>query len=48
MLYFAGRLTRLHLAVGAGRSKTVARQLFHCSILYLPLLFALMMGDAIR
>lgn len=48
MLYFAGRLTRLHLAVAMGRSKTVARQLFHCSILYLPLLFALMMGDAIR
>jgi heme o synthase len=48
LLCYAGRLARLHLPVGAGRSKTVARQIFHCSILYLPLLFALMMGDAIR
>lgn len=48
LLYFAARLTGLHLPVGSGRSKILARQLFQCSILYLPLLFALMMGDAIR
>jgi protoheme IX farnesyltransferase len=47
LLYFASRLTSLHLPVGSGRSKTLARQLFQCSIVYLPLLFALMMGDAI-
>ena len=48
MLYFATRLTTLHLPVGSGRSKIRARQLFQCSILYLPLLFVLMMSDAIR
>ncbi len=48
MLYFAVRLTTLHLPVGSGRSKVRARQLFQCSILYLPLLFVLMMADAIR
>lgn len=48
LLYFAARLVSLHLPVSTGRSKTRARQLFQCSILYLPLLFALMMGDAIR
>ncbi len=45
---FAIRLTSLHLPVGKDRSKLLARQLFHCSILYLPLLFGLMMGDAVR
>jgi heme o synthase len=47
-LYFAARLTTLHMPVSTGRTKVRARQLFRCSIVYLPALFALMVGNAIR
>jgi len=45
-VYFAAHLKSLQLPVTNGQSKARARQLFRCSILYLPLLFGLMMGDA--
>jgi protoheme IX farnesyltransferase len=47
-VYFGARLIVLDLPVNDIRSKLRARQLFRCSIFYLPLLFALMMSDAIR
>jgi protoheme IX farnesyltransferase len=47
-LYFALRLTTLHLPVHNPQSKLYARQLFRVSILYLPLLFALMMTDSLH
>ncbi|MGC2112713.1 MAG: heme o synthase [Candidatus Korobacteraceae bacterium] len=47
-LYFAARLIILNLPVNDVRSKVRARQLFRYSILYLPLLFALMMSDSVR
>jgi protoheme IX farnesyltransferase len=46
-VYFAANLKRVNLPVTMGQSKARARQLFRCSILYLPLLFGLMMADAI-
>ena len=45
-LYFAARLGILRRPVDDARSRSYARRLFHCSILYLPLLFTLMMSDA--
>jgi heme o synthase len=47
-VYFGARLFVLKLPVTDGRSRIYARQLFRWSILYLPLLFVLMMGDAVR
>ena len=47
-LYFAARLGILRRPVDDVRSRNYARQLFHCSILYLPILFALMMSDSLR
>lgn len=47
-LYFAARLSLLNRPVSDGSSRSYARQLFHCSILYLPLLFMLMVSDSIR
>ncbi len=47
-LYFAARLRILGLPVSNSRSKMYARQLFQCSIVYLPLLFVLMMTDSIH
>ena len=47
-LYCAARLGILNRPVSDTRSRTYARQLFHCSILYLPLLFALMVSDSIH
>lgn len=46
--YFGLRMILLDRPVNDGRSKQRARQLFRCSILYLPLLFALMMSDAVH
>ncbi len=47
-LYYSARLILLHLPVADSRSRMHARQLFRCSILYLPVLFALMMGNSVR
>lgn len=47
--FYAGtRLTRLGLPVAAPISKLRARQLLQASVLYLPLLFALMMSNSLR
>ena len=47
-LYFGARLVILNLPVSNARSRLCARQLFRCSIAYLPLLMALMVADSIR
>ena len=43
LLYFGWRLASLNVATGNARSKQRARQLLQATVLYLPLLFALMM-----
>jgi len=47
-LYAGTRLTRLGLPVAAPASKLRARQLLQASVLYLPLLFALMMTNSVK
>ena len=43
LLYFGVRLASLRMPVTAARSKQRARQLLQATVIYLPLLFALMM-----
>ena len=43
LLYFGWRLATLNVAPQTARSKQRARQLLQATVLYLPLLFALMM-----
>ena len=43
LLYFGWRLASLHVATSNARSKQRARQLLQATVIYLPLLFALMM-----
>lgn len=45
LLYFGVRLAHLGMPVMAARSKQRARQLLQATVIYLPLLFALMMID---
>jgi heme o synthase len=47
-LWFVFRLARTKLPTTAPDSKKLARQLLQASVIYLPLLFALMMMDAVR
>jgi len=47
-LFFAGRMIAPGGVLSEASSRIRARQLFRCSIIYLPLLFALMMSDAVR
>ena len=47
-VYFAANLRAVNLPVTSGQSKARARQVFRCSLVYLPLLFGLMMSDAVR
>jgi len=47
-VYFAANLRAVNLPVTNGQSKALARQVFRCSLVYLPVLFALMMSDAVR
>ncbi len=47
-LYYSSRLMSLRLPVNNIQSKVYARQLFRCSIIYLPLLLGLMMTDSLR
>jgi protoheme IX farnesyltransferase len=44
--WYGVRLRRLHMAPTEAQSKPAARQLLKASVLYLPLLFALMMANA--
>lgn len=46
--YFGARLAHLGLPMSAPRSKQRARQLLRASIIYLPLLFALMMINGVK
>ncbi len=46
--YFGARLARLGLPMNAPRSKQRARQLLQASVIYLPLLFALMMINVVK
>ena len=45
LLYFGFRLTQSRLQPSPGVSKRLARQLLQASVIYLPILFALMMID---
>ena len=45
LLYFGARLATGGMPVTAARSKQHARQLLQATVIYLPLLFALMMID---
>ncbi len=47
-LYFVFRLARTKLPTTSPDSRTLARQLLQASVLYLPLLFALMMLNVVR
>jgi len=48
LFYFGARLAFLKMPVNSGRSKMMARQVLQATVIYLPLLFALMMGNAMR
>jgi heme o synthase len=48
LFYFGARLAFLKMPVNSGRSKMMARQVLQATVVYLPLLFALMMGNAAR
>jgi len=48
LLYFGARLAFLNLPLASARSKMFARHVLQATVLYLPLLFALMMGNAVR
>jgi protoheme IX farnesyltransferase len=48
MLYFGVRLAFLNLPLMSAQSKRRARHVLQATVIYLPLLFALMMGNAVR
>jgi protoheme IX farnesyltransferase len=48
LLFFGVRLAFLKLPLGSAPSKMRARQLLQATVIYLPLLFALMMGNCLR
>jgi heme o synthase len=48
LFYFGARLAFLKMPVNSGRSKMMARQVLQATVIYLPLLFVLMMGNALR
>jgi protoheme IX farnesyltransferase len=48
LLYFGIHLTLLNLPLASAKSKMRARHLLQATVIYLPLLFALMMGNAVR
>jgi heme o synthase len=48
MLYFGIRLAFLNLPLAAAPSKMRARHVLQATVIYLPLLFALMMGNSVR
>ena len=47
-LWFVFRLARTKLPTTSPASKKLARQLLQASVVYLPILFALMMVDVVR
>jgi len=48
LLYFGMRLAFLNLPLNSPRSKMRARHVLQATVIYLPLLFALMMSNAVR
>jgi heme o synthase len=48
LFYFGARLAFLKMPVNSGRSKMMARQVLQATVIYLPLLFALMMGNSLK
>src|SRR5437588_11796168 len=48
LLYFGVRMVNLNLPITHAMSKARARQLLQATVIYLPLLFALMMTDSTR
>ncbi|HEY6767474.1 MAG TPA: heme o synthase [Candidatus Sulfotelmatobacter sp.] len=48
LLYFGVRLTFLKMPLASALSKKRARQVLQATVIYLPLLFALMMGNALK
>jgi protoheme IX farnesyltransferase len=48
LFYFGARLAFLKLPVNSPRSKMLARHVLQATVIYLPLLFALMMGNSSR
>lgn len=48
LFYFGARLTLLKMPLSSARSKMLARHVLQATVIYLPLLFALMMGNASR
>lgn len=48
LFYFGARLAFLKLPINAPRSKMLARHLLQATVIYLPLLFLLMIGNASR
>jgi heme o synthase len=48
LLYFGIRLAFLDLPLASAPSKMRARHLLQATVIYLPLLFALMMGNALK
>lgn len=48
LLYFGARLAFLNLPLVSAQSKLRARHVLQATVIYLPILFALMMGNSIR
>jgi heme o synthase len=48
LLYFGVRLVNLNLPIAHAMSKSRARQLLQATVIYLPLLFALMMANSVQ
>jgi len=48
LLYFGARLAFLDMPLASATSKMRARHVLQATVIYLPLLFALMMGNAVR
>lgn len=48
LFYFGARLAFLKMPVNSARSKMLARHVLQATVIYLPLLFVLMMGNATR
>jgi heme o synthase len=46
LFYFGARLAFLKMPINSARSKMLARHVLQATVIYLPLLFALMMGNA--
>jgi hypothetical protein len=47
-LYFGARLAFLKMPINSARSKMLARHVLQATVIYLPLLFALMMGNSLK